>query len=376
MSKLKYLIISVICALISFAGVFFYWNKISSHPNFFVAPEYIVVPRQEIIEEIEKKEETFEMAVTDKSVVSLLAVGDIMLDRSVMLKTQAAGDYNHPFLLIDPLFQKYDLHLANLEGPITTNKSVANGTGGARFTFTFSPKFIDPLKNRFKFLSLANNHEYNFGQSGLDQTRKFLDEAGVKYFGDPNNIQNFLSVTTSYNGIVLGFVGYHQLIDKGFDNVVSEIKKLDSEVDVLVAMPHWGNEYMKETVSFLQKKEAHEMIDAGVDVIFGAHPHVVQPFEVYKEKAIFYSLGNFVFDQYFSEDTMTGLAIGMTIQKENDQIQLGYTFIPLDINKQSQPSVAAGEKLKSVLETLVKFSKVEMKIQEELKKGNVILSAY
>lgn len=368
MSKLEYLIISVVCALICFAGVFFYWNKISSYPKFSTPPEYIVVPKERVTEE--KKEENKEIfASSSTKSVSLLAVGDIMLDRSVMLKTQAAGDYNYPFLFIDPLFQKYDLHLANLEGPITTNKSVANGTGGARFTFTFSPKFVEPLKKRFEFLSLANNHEYNFGQNGLDQTRKFLDDAGVKYFGDPNNIQKFISVTSSYNGITFGFVGYHQLIEKGFENVLSEIKILDSQVDVLIAMPHWGAEYATSTMSFLQKKEGHEMIDAGVDIIFGAHPHVVEPIEIYKEKPIFYSLGNFIFDQYFSEDTMTGLAVAVQFEKESDNsdLHMRYTLLPLDISRGSQVSLATASKTEKVLRHLSVFSKVDESLKEKIK---------
>ncbi len=294
--------------------------------------------------------------VSPTSSLTLLAVGDIMLDRSVMLKTQAAGDYNHPFLLIDPLFKEYNLHLANLEGPITTNTSVSNGTGGARFTFTFSPKFVDPLKQRFEFLSLANNHEQNFGQKGIDQTRKFLGDAGVHYFGDPNNVAAFISVTTTYNNISMAFVGYHQLVETGFENVIAEVKKLDSQVDVVIAMPHWGVEYQTEKPYPTQVSDAHALIDAGVDIIIGAHPHVVQPIEVYKDKVIFYSLGNFIFDQYFSEETQTGLAVGLQIEK-SDTIKIKYTLIPLDINNVSQPSVAKSPKKEKLLEHLRRFSK-------------------
>lgn len=303
------------------------------------------------------------------STLTLLAFGDIMLDRSVMLKTQAAQNYNHPFLLIDPLFKEYNLHIANLEGPITNFKSIANGTGGERFTFTFSPKFVEPLKNRFEFLSLANNHAYNFGQKGLDQTRTFLDDAGVKYFGGPDNTTGFLSVTTTYNGITLGFIGYHQLVEKGFENIIAEAKRLDPEVDVLMALPHWGVEYEQVNPSYLQKKEGHEMVDAGVDIILGAHPHVVQPIEIYSDKIIFYSLGNFIFDQYFSEETQTGLAVGMTMHKENDMVKIEYKLIPLNINGQSQPSVANAQKTGLVLETLSKSSLVSSSIKEEIKKG-------
>lgn len=355
------------------AGAIFYFFSFSETEKFSsLSPEKILSAK-----EIKVKSGTiaavsstsFLEDTISSSTVSLLAFGDIMLDRSVMLKTQAAQNYNHPFLLIDPLLKEYNLHLANLEGPITNNKSVANGTGGARFTFTFSPKFVEPLKNRFEFLSLANNHEYNFGQAGVDATRKFLGDAGVHYFGDPGNDQNFIVTTSSYNGITLGFVGYHQLIEKGFENVLSEIERIRPEVDVLIAMPHWGIEYVTNTPSYLQKQEGHKMIDAGVDSIIGAHPHVIEPIEIYKDKVIFYSLGNFIFDQYFSEETQTGLAVGIVIKKIDQKIQLEYKLIPLDINGQSQASVATPQKTQRTLNFLSSVSIVSDEKKQDIKQG-------
>lgn len=384
MNKKISIIIIVACTFLM-SGLFFYYenfvavksvdaSEISEKKIFpLKIPQWVEEPTQEVIAPPKEENPKF----------SLLAVGDIMLDRSVMLKTQEAKDYNHPFLLIDPLFKEYDLHLANLEGPITTNKSIANGTGGARFTFTFSPNFVEPLKNRFQFLSLANNHELNFGQKGIAQTRNYLQEAGVHYFGDPENKAGF-AVTTTYNGISLGFVGYHQLVETGFDSILREIAELEKQVDVLIVMPHWGTEYVLDKPTPLQKQEGHAMIDAGADIIIGAHPHVIEPIEMYKDKVIFYSLGNFVFDQYFSPETMTGLAVGMQFEKisnlslraersdlknqeiasspsapRNDSegsIKVTYHLIPLDINAVSQPSVATDVKKQTVLQLLQKYS--------------------
>jgi len=368
MSKRFYIFLSIICGVVSSIAIFLYWNKISPAAEAQIFTDTILS-----VKEIQGATTSVRLPLENSipsSTLSLLAVGDIMLDRSVMLKTQSAGDYNHPFLLIDPLFQQYDLHVANLEGPITDNKSIANGTGGARFTFTFSPKFVDPLKSRFQFLSLANNHEENFGQKGIAQTRKFLDDARVHFFGDPNNKQGFISVTSSYHGITLGFIGYHQLVETGFENILAEIKKLDPEVDVLIAMPHWGIEYVTSTASYLQKKEGHEMIDAGVDIIVGAHPHVIEPIEIYKDKVIFYSLGNFVFDQYFSEETQTGLAIGMKMNKVNGTLQIEYNLIPLSISGQSQVSVANPQKTERTLKFLSETSKVSKEQKEKILQGS------
>lgn len=373
MSKRFYILGSVMCVVLCISAVLLYFYKsippteADLYTNTVLSPKEV---KKTILREFATSSENTSTEISvSSSTLSLLAFGDIMLDRSVMLKTQAAGDYNHPFLLIDPLFKEYNLHIANLEGPITNFKSIANGTGGQRFTFTFSPKFVEPLKNRFEFLSLANNHAYNFGQKGMEQTRKFLGDAGVKYFGGPDNTTGFISVTTTYNGIRLGFIGYHQLVEKGFENIIAEAKRLDSEVDVLIALPHWGIEYEQVNPSYLQKKEGHEMVDAGVDIILGAHPHVVQPIEIYKDKMIFYSLGNFIFDQYFSEETQTGLAVGMTLHKENGMVKVEYKLIPLDINGQSQPSVASTQKTEKVLQNLSRNSQVSENIKEEIKQG-------
>ncbi len=300
---------------------------------------------------------------------SLLAVGDMMLDRSVYLHTQKAGDYTFPFEKISSFLDDWDLRLGNLEGPITTSKSVANGTGGNRLVFTFSSEFVQPLRQNFEFLSLANNHTTNFGKKGLDQTRQFLREESITFFGDPNNFIGFISTTTEKQNISFALIGYHQLVEKGLSDVVDEIERLDPIVDVVIVMPHWGNEYVTTHPSAAQKKEAHAFIDAGADVIFGAHPHVIQPIEEYKDKVIFYSLGNFIFDQYFSEETTQGLTVGMTVTKEEDKPKLSFELFPVEISKQSQPALASEDVKKKILESLAKVSIVEEGAREGIRGG-------
>src|SRR3989338_1282942 len=290
--------------------------------------------------------------------LSLFVAGDIMLDRSVFLKTRAAKDFNHPFLLIDPVLSSYDLRLANLEGPVTNFQSVANGTGGARFTFTFSPEFLQPLKQRFDIVSLANNHTLNFGDKGLNQTRTFLADAGIQFFGDPSNAAGRLSTTTTVNDVTLGFVGYHQLVQTGFGNVLNEVRRLAPLVDVLIVMPHWGNEYIEDHPTTQQTAEAHQLIDAGASAVIGAHPHVGQTVKIYKNKSIFYSLGNFIFDQYFSEETMAGLGLGIRFEKTEEALTTSYSLIPLTITSQSQPVAASPEKTKNLLNRLALQSKL------------------
>lgn len=303
--------------------------------------------------------------------LTVFAAGDIMLDRTMLLLAQKYNDFGYAFGLISSTLKEADLRVANLEGPITTNTSISNGTGGVRFSFTFSPKVVDPLKQNFDIVSLANNHTTNFGFEGLKQTRKFLDDGDVFHFGDPTNQTGNISTIVERNGIKIGFVGYHQLVETGFDNVITEVKKIRSEVDLIIAYPHWGIEYVTNTPSLLQKKEGHAMVDAGVDIVIGTHSHVIQPIEKYKDKPIFYSLGNFIFDQYFSLETMQGLMLKISLEKSAMDIQGQIQLVPVHINKQSQPFVAETEERSKILFQMSNTVIGDDKLKQDVEQGKL-----
>jgi len=89
----------------------------------------------------------------------------------------------------------------------------------------------------------------------------------------------------------------------------------------VVVYPHWGVEYSTRH-NYAQERLAHSWIDVGADLIVGSHPHVVQDVEIYQDVPIFYSLGNFVFDQMFSKETQEGIAIKVDIESDNIEIEL------------------------------------------------------
>ena len=272
---------------------------------------------------------------------TILAFGDMMLDRTVYLKAKEAKDFDFPFLKIDSFLKNADLRIVNLEGPITNFKSVSNTIN--RMRFTISPEFLEPLANRFEILCLANNHLLDFGENGYEQTKQYLDGAGIKYFGDYKNRKENLSQIIFRNKIKIGFIGYHALADKNFEAIIGEIEELKSQTDFIIVFAHWGAEYIKDPSSS-QKEEARMFIDAGADLVLGSHPHVVQASEEYKGKKIFYSLGNFIFDQYFSQDTMQGLGVEILLKKSNDGIKAKYKQYPIMINENSQPAFENGLK--------------------------------
>jgi len=302
------------------------------------------------------------------SSVSLWIVGDIMLDRNVHKKTQTVGqgNYNFPFELFSTNTLQYDFRIANLEGPITNNKSVVTPNN---LSFTFSPNYLEPLKNNFNIVNLGNNHTHNFGRKGLAQTHNYLTDFGIKYFGDPYNTTSSLSLIIEKNKIKIGLVGFHQLIGYGFDYFLEEIKNLRPQVDFLIALPHWGIEYNNTNPGQLQKTQARQIVDAGVDMIIGTHPHVIQPIEKYNDKLIFYSLGNFIFDQYFSPETMRGLTISLNLERASDKIISTLELLPIKLNLDYQPYFVQNQDKQDILDFIANNSWVDENIKEQIKLG-------
>lgn len=255
--------------------------------------------------------------------VTITIVGDMMFDRYVRKLMDTYGE-GYPFAKIH---LDADIVIGNLEGTITENQSIAKKDV---LRFTFDPKVADLLKkNNFTAVSLANNHSRDFGYTGYTDTIKFLNEAGIGYFGDWENYDN-LSYIKEIKGKRIEFIGFHEFSYINFDRVLTTIAS--STADLTIVFPHWGVEYEKEP-STLQKTLARKFIDAGADAVIGAHPHVTQTIEWYKEKPIVYSMGNFIFDQYADTDTKKGTLVKITLDDTPH-----YQFIDVYAEK-SQPTV-------------------------------------
>ena len=277
--------------------------------------------------------------------VSVLFTGDVMLDRAVAIRAQKDG-FDSLFAQLNRLFLGSDMVIGNLEGTLTDNKSVSQEDFSI-LRFTFDPSYAQKLADLgFTGFSLSNNHSYDFGQDGFYQTKQNLNSAGLLSFGSPYNDQS-LSAETTVQGKSVCFVGYLELFRPNPTPVQNEIKRLRPQCDLLILTAHWGVEYsLIETAA--QKELAHEFIDAGADIIIGSHPHVVEPLEIYHGKAIFYSLGNFMFDQNFSYDTDHGL----TVEIERNAINTTFTLIPITI-KAEQVSISDTADRSKTLETVI-----------------------
>lgn len=255
--------------------------------------------------------------------------GDIMFDRYIRQKSELLG-YDSILAPVSRLLSPHDAVIANLEGPVTTFDSVSQGSKPMEqnnYIFTFSPKTADALTGaNIRIVSLANNHIFNFGHAGLSQTKQYLRDAHISYFGEPfSKTQHIQEI----RGARIGFVGFNEFFPPSKDEVLETILFLATTTDFTIVFAHWGYEYIPEPNDY-QKTSAHEFIDAGADFVVGSHPHVIQTHEQYNGKDIYYSLGNFVFDQYWSDDVRCGLFVSLIIDPSDFSYTTKETTIYLE----------------------------------------------
>lgn len=263
---------------------------------------------------------------------SILFVGDIMLGRYVETLANTSGDELHAFRNVQG-YLKQHVTIANLEGPIPEKYTPTPING---FSFSFPASSPHLLKEGgVTAVTLANNHMFDKGKEGYMQTKRALDAGGISHFGgyaptEDDYFETKLGTTTMIvYGITMIATGWNE------SQAIDITKKLRREHPnaYLIAFLHWGDEY--KTQNIYQRAFAHSLIDNGVDAIIGSHPHVVQGVELYDGKPIFYSLGNFIFDQWWRSDVEDGLMVRISDIGE----KYVYELVPIRESR-TVPSVA------------------------------------
>ncbi len=265
--------------------------------------------------------------------IQLAFVGDIMLDRGVkyMVTKYFASDYGQLFIKVRDELRSYDVLFANLEGPISDKGSDIGGI----YSFRMDPKVIPILKDAgFDVFSVTNNHVFNWGMTAYLDTLERLSDAGITYTGGGvMGSEAYREKVLNVSGVKIVFLAFSEfraggtvssssdsgaavIIEKEIRESVSRAKLNN---DLVIVSYHFGTEYQAEPNAY-QRKYAELAIDSGADLIIGHHPHVVQTLEQYKNAYIIYSLGNFIFDQYFSPETMQGGLLQVEINPGSKQI--------------------------------------------------------
>jgi len=252
--------------------------------------------------------------------MKLAFVGDIFVGRGVDREARKTDTHaQYPFAKLDGLeLDQYQAVIGNLECP-SVNDEVDYQQQFAALLFNCPTSYLPQLAKHIDIVSLANNHTANQdGQTGLETTRTNLDEQNIAHFGnfEPGIIDEIcklipIDIELVYDDgsrkdsvIAAQFCGYHTVFRRAAAAEIAAIIP-GSSLPTFV-MPHAGAEYRAEPIPG-KVEEFRAMIDAGADAVVGAHPHWVQSTEIYQDKLIAYSLGNFIFDQPPGETSLGAL---------------------------------------------------------------------
>ncbi len=304
--------------------------------------------------------------IRPRACATFLAVGDIMLARGVAGVIQRSGDPRRPFSGMRDVLDSVAFAFGNLESPFAAgaqaNPAVSRMVFGAPADGLFGL-----MDAGFQIVNLANNHALDQGPAGLRRTARLLDENAIQHVGAGADLERaWQPAIVTANGIRIAFVGasYASLNDMGAAHDVPFVARMEDRerlrralagaragADFVVVTMHAGIEYTHKP-NQAQIDFAHAAIDAGADLVVGAHSHWVQTFESYKGKPVFYGLGNFVFDQTWSPETMHGLALRVRLAKAPggaaatlERIEL----LPVVIEHASTPRLARPREAQTIL---------------------------
>lgn len=235
---------------------------------------------------------------------TILLAGDTMIGRSTMTESLKKNNPAYPFEKVKEKLKQADIVFLNLENPIIEDCPQTN----SGMIFCAGPKMIKGLKESgVDIVTLANNHSKNYGQKGLEETIQRLNDEGIETVGYGN------LVVKKVKAINYGFLGFDFLTKEPKQSDYELINQSKGKVDVLIVGVHWGVEYTDKANKY-QKEWAKKMIENGADIVAGHHPHWIQEKEEIDGRPIYYSLGNFIFDQMWSEKTKQGLVVELTFK--------------------------------------------------------------
>lgn len=307
--------------------------------------------------------------VTDKIIeankeINMSVVGDILLSRGVGDKIKEEG-YEYPYEHVKDIFKDKDIVFGNLECPICDESNPVYKK--PQIVFKADSSNTIALKEAgFNILSLANNHTMDQNSIGLISTMNLLNKTNIGYVGAGKSYGNARKpYFVKMNNTVIGFLAYSVFPPEGyifspsrpdvarvdFDKLDKEIQMARENCDFLVLSFHWGNEY-EFYPSEYQRELAYKAVDSGADLILGHHPHVLQGIENYRDKYIFYSLGNFIFDRQIQSGTDETIIVDLVI---SDSKIKKITLHPIEI-EDCQPTLARDNKAGYILNRLKKYS--------------------
>lgn len=312
--------------------------------------------QEEIVQQVEKVEPQI-------TTITISSAGDFTLgtDENFNYSTSFNKKYEDEgpdyFLKnVKDIFTQDDLTLVNLEGTLTT----ASKRQDKQFAFKGKPEYAKMLASAsIEAVNLANNHTYDYGEQSYQDTIKNVEDTGVKTFGYTRNY------VYEVKGIKIGLIGANALGDPTAQQsqILKNIETVKNEgAQLIILSIHWGVE-KSQIPTDIQKQFAHKLIDNGVDLILGTHPHVLQGIEQYKGKNIVYSLGNFCYGGHSNPSDKDTMIFQQTFTFEDGVLKSDNTtnIIPCSISSVStqndySPTPSSGEEKERIMNKIQKLS--------------------
>lgn len=320
----------------------------------------------------------------DDGIITVIGVGDIMMGTTYPSTDLPPNDGRELFDGVKEILEDADLTLGNLEGPFLNSGGTPKEclTPDRCYSFRVPERYGEYLKDAgFDFMNLANNHGFDMGVKGREATYKVLDENEIGYAGTTDQP----TVIIEIKGLKIGIAGFAP--NRGTMNINNNalvektVKELKSECDLVYVFFHGGAEgagaqnVPRRNEIFLEEDRgdvyefAHLVIDAGADVVFGSGPHVTRAVEIYKDRFIAYSLGNFCTYGKFSLAGAQGIApIIKVIMKKNGE------FIKAEVTsvKQVRRGFPVVDESETALKTIIRLTKTDFREGELEFEDNVI----
>ncbi|KMY54116.1 capsular biosynthesis protein [Bacillus sp. FJAT-27231] len=273
-----------------------------------------------------RTEEVKSVSPREDQLLTMTMVGDVMMGRHVEEVIKRQGS-DYLFRYVRPYFDNSDYVSGNFEHPILKENVSKYSEADKSIHLHTNPDVAKTVKNAgFTVLNLANNHLMDYQEKGLQDTLDVFESSNIDYVGAGRNRKDAKDQINyqDVNGVRVATLGFTDTFTSGsiatseqngllstnpdvlFEMIVKAKDSKQGNADLVVVNVHWGQEYDTEA-SPRQKALAKAMVDAGADIIIGHHPHVLQSFDVYKQGVIFYSLGNFVFDQGWTRTKDTAM---------------------------------------------------------------------
>lgn len=295
--------------------------------------------------------------------ITLTFVGDCTFGRNQKHTYENSFDHvydqqgpDYFFEQVRHIFENDDITVINLEGSLTTSTDIQD----KEWNHKGDPEYVQIMTgSSVEVGTMGNNHRLDYGQSGCDETEQVLTEAGIGYCYDDNYL------VYQVDGVKVGFVS----VNEYYDGKAVEVWLKDGYeylreqgCQIVVACIHWGDD-KTPIINDYQIALGHKCIDWGYDLIVGNHPHVLQGIEVYKDRFICYSLGNFCYggnknppdkDSGIFQQTFT-LIDGELVVDANAQ------FIPcslsgVDYRNDYQPTPVIGTEFQRIIDKMNEYN--------------------